>query len=175
MSDSIYIRNDHQCLAAYIEGQIYHLAKDPLLKETYHSIVLNDKLIYFIDLVANRELVKEPIGIAIVDSYLKLMKEVREEKVADYDVSLDYLYFLLGQTELLDGRNLTNEPLSIKGIYLIELLEKTDLDLSRFIYIAPEHKYPIPSTYIQDGYTHLSPENVEEIVELSNRASSFLG
>jgi hypothetical protein len=172
MQDYIYIRNDYQCLAAIVAGQIYHVTKDPLLKETYHSIVLNGKLIYFKDLVANRQLVNDPIGMAVVNSYVELMKDMEAENSnpPDYDVSLDYLFYLLGQTELLDGRELT-ETLSIAGNHLVELLERGDCDLSKFMQIDLDRKYFIPPKYIQDGYAHLSPGNVEDIVKLSNLAS----
>ena len=95
--------------------------------------------------------------------------EAENQNVPDYDVSLDYLFYLLGQAELLDGRELT-EPLLIAGSHLVELLERGDCDLSKFMQIDLDNKYFIPPKYIQDGYAHLSPGNVEDILKLSNLA-----
>jgi hypothetical protein len=74
----IFVRNDHQCLFAITDGEVYRGIKDPILRETYHAINLNDELVYYEDLLSGDIPVNDPVGMATVNSVIAMMEEMNQ-------------------------------------------------------------------------------------------------
>jgi hypothetical protein len=177
--DRIYVRNDKQCLFALDCGSTFYVDRDPLLPETYLSIHLNDRLIYFHDYVAKRTVVECPIGMAIYNSHIKQIKDMEEENEFDERCQIPFFWLLDadGGKIVLDVNRDTGDydgrPLYLKGQYAIDVVEKAgyanfyDYPLAEYIGMPfdPEKLYFISPHSVKDNYVDLSPLGVQNIVD----------
>jgi hypothetical protein len=172
--DRIYVRTDKQCLFALDCGSTFYVDRDPLLSQTYLSIHLNDRLIYFYDLVANRMVVECPIGMAIYNSHLESIKNMNEENEFDErcQVFVGWLYDLAGQMDVYDGEYV-GQPLYIRGQYILDIVEKAgysdfySCSLEEYLGMPfyPERLYFVPPHFVKDEILNLSPSGIDRIVE----------
>jgi hypothetical protein len=174
--DEIYVRTDHQCLFAYVRGEIFRVKRDPLLHQTYMAIHLNKKLIYFYDFVAKRLIVEEPIGMAIYNTHVERIESEEKEKAFNQrcQVDVNYLFLLADRKDLID-KDYSNETVYIKGQDMINIVEKTEgyadlhgnISLEELIgmKIDRERLYEIP--WIENDSVDLSPDigGVPHIIE----------
>ena len=172
--DRIYVRNDKQCLFALDCGSTFYVDRDPLLPETYISIHLNDRLIYFHDLVAKRTLVECPFGMAIYNSHIEQIKRMNEESEFDKrcQVFVAYLYDLAGEMDIYNGQYI-DQPLYIKGQHIVDIIERAGyldiylcaLEENLYMPFDREKLYFIPPHFIEDEILDLSPLGIDRIVE----------
>jgi hypothetical protein len=172
--DRIYVRTDKQCLFALDCGSTFYVDRDPLLSQTYISIHLNDRPIYFHDLVANRTLIECPIGMAIYNSHLESIKNIGEENEFDErcQIFVGWLYDLAGQKELYDGEYV-GQPLYIKGQHILDIVEKAgysdfySCSLEEYLGLPfdPERLYFVPPHFVKDEILNLSRLGIDRIVE----------
>jgi hypothetical protein len=172
--DRIYVRTDKQCLFALDCGSTFYIDRDPLLSQTYLAIHLNDRPIYFHDLVANRTLIECPIGMAIYYSHIKQLEDTNE--LSEFNERCEVFFGWLcdgdGREIVHDGEY-AGQPLYVKGQYAIEIVERAgyfdfyDYPLAEYIRMpfAPEKLYFIPSHFVKDELVDLSPSGVQAIVE----------
>jgi hypothetical protein len=179
--DRIYVRNDKQCLFALDCGSTFYVDRDPLLPETYLSIHLNDRLIYFHDYVAKRTIVECPIGMAIYHSHIKQIKDMNEESEFEERCSIPFFWLsdANGGKIAIDVERDTGDydgrPLYVRGQYAIDIVERAgysdfyDCSLAEYIGLPfdPEKLYFIPPHSVKDNYVDLSPLGVQNIVEWS--------
>ena len=174
--DRIYVRNDKQCLFALDCGSTFYVGRDPLLPETYISIHLNDRLIYFHDLVAKRTLVECPIGMAIYNSHIEQIQDMNEASEFDErcQVVVPYLFDLAGQMDVYNGEYV-DQPLYIKGQHIVDIIEKAGY--SKIYYplpeqldmpFDPERLYFVPPHFVEDEILDLSLLGIQRIVEWNN-------
>ena len=173
--DRIYVRNDKQCLFALDCGSTFYVDRDPLLPETYISIHLNDRLIYFHDLVAKRTLVECPIGMAIYNSHIEQIKDMDNENEFDERcrVFVAYLYDLAGQMDVYNGEYI-DQPLYVKGQHMIDIIEKAGYSefysctLEEYLCLPfdREKLYFIPPHFVEDEILDLSLLGIQRIVDL---------
>lgn len=176
MNVEIYVRNDHQCLFAYADGQSYQVDRDPYLRETYLSISLNGNMVYFKDLVSDRSLVEDPIGMAAYQSHVERVRLMDKELERDNkcQVPVDFIYLLYDNfDDLCDYSQL---PMYIKGEHLLNILTSAG-------YVDPEdwfdfkldrgRMYFIHSDYIHDDIVNLIPDCVVDIVADSQSPARF--
>jgi hypothetical protein len=172
--DRIYVRTDKQCLFALDCGSTFYVDRDPLLSQTYISIHLNDRPIYFHDLVANRTLIECPIGMAIYHSHVKQIEDTNElsEFNERCEVFFGWLCDSNGQEIVHDGEY-AGQPLYVKGQYAIDIVERAgysdfyNCPLAEYIGMpfAPEKLYFVPQHFVKDEIVDLSLSGVQAIVD----------
>ncbi len=176
--DRIYVRTDKQCLFALDCGSTFYVDLDPLLSQTYISIHLNDRPIYFHDLVANRTVLECPIGMAIYNSHIKQIEDTNEE--SEFNERCKVFFGWLCDS---DGREIVHDgeyagqPLYVKGQYAIDLVEQAgysnfyDYPLAEYLCLPfdPEQLYFIPPHFVKDELVDLSPSGVQVIVDWNSR------
>lgn len=165
----VFVRNDHQCLFAYCRGIPYYVEKDPLLHETYLSIVLNDELIFFHDLVADRVIINNELKMTAYNSIITGIRGMEEEhqRAENCKVDIGFLFMLANQHELLDGRDYSNVPLYVKGEHLIEIMENAGYKPIADYYIIDinlDEMYFIDKDYYEGELVNLLPDCVIDIV-----------
>lgn len=172
--DRIYVRTDRQCLFALDCGSTFYIDIDPLLSQTYISIHLNDRPIYFHDLVANRTLIECPIGMAIYHSHIKQIEDTSEESEFNERCQVFFGWLCDGDgREIVHDGEYTGQPLYIKGQYAIDIVERAgysnfyDCPLTEYLGLPfdPEKLYFIPPHWVKDEIVDLSPSGVQAIVE----------
>ncbi|WP_373545648.1 hypothetical protein [Chamaesiphon sp.] len=178
-SSSIYVRTNYQCLTAFVDNILYRVKIDPKLKQTYYAIHLGETLIYFKDLISNRVHAQDPIGMAIYNARMRSI----EAMVADNrcrekcQVLVEHLHVLANRDELLDGRDLSTEPLYVSGKHLVEILTNAgypDAEADYGFVVIPDRLYLISDIYIEDGIADLSPDNVADILSENSTESSYI-
>jgi hypothetical protein len=182
--DRIYVRTDKQCLFALDCGSTFYVDRDPLLLQTYLSIHLNERLIYFYDLVANRTVVECPIGMAIYNSHKHQIEEINKENEFEdrCQIFVADLFDLAGQKELYDGEY-TGQPLYIKGQHMLDTIERAGYFEIYPESLAPEKDlgmpfdreklYFVPPDFIEDEMLDLSPfTGLARIVEWNSNTHS---
>jgi hypothetical protein len=172
--DRIYVRTDKQCLFALDCGSTFYVDRDPLLSQTYISIHLNARLIYFHDLVANRTVVECPIGMAIYHSHIKQIEDTNE--LSEFNERCEVFFGWLcdgdGQEIVHDGKY-DGKPLYVKGQYAIDIVERAgcsyfyDYPLAEYLCLPfdPEKLYFIPPHFVKDELVDLSPSGIQNIVD----------
>jgi hypothetical protein len=172
--DRIYVRTDKQCLFALDCGSTFYVDRDPLLQQTYLSIHLNDRPIYFHDLIANRTLIECPIGMAIYHSHIKQVEDTNE--LSEFNERCEVFFGWLcdgdGQEIVHDGKY-DGQPLYVKGRYAIEIVERAgyfdfyDYPLAEYLCLPfdPQQLYFIPPHFVKDEIVDLSPSGVQAIVD----------
>jgi hypothetical protein len=172
--DRIYVRTDKQCLFALDCGSTFYVDRDPLLSQTYLSIHLNDRLIYFHDLVARRTVVECPIGMAIYHSHVEQLEDINQE--SEFNERCEVFFGWLcdgdGQEIVHDGEY-DGQPLYVKGQYAIDIVERAgysdfyDYPLGEYIGMpfAPEKLYFVPPHFVKDEIVDLSPSGIQAIVD----------
>ena len=172
--DRIYVRTDKQCLFALDCGSTFYVDRDPLLSQTYISIHLNDRPIYFHDLVANRTLIECPIGMAIYHSHIKQIEDTNE--LSEFNERCEVFFGWLcngdGERIVHDGEY-AGQPLYVKGQYAIDIVDRAgysdfyDYPLAEYIGmpLAPEKLYFVPPHFVKDEIVDLSPSGVQAIVD----------
>jgi hypothetical protein len=172
--DRIYVRTDKQCLFALDCGSTFYVDRDPLLSQTYISIHLNDRPIYFHDLVANRTLIECPIGMAIYHSHVKQIEDTNE--LSEFNERCEVFFGWLcdgdGREIVHDGEY-AGQPLYVKGQYAIDIIERAgyfdfyDYPLSEYLGLPFELEklYFIPPHFVKDELVDLSPSGIQNIVD----------
>jgi hypothetical protein len=172
--DRIYVRTDKQCLFALDCGSTFYVDRDPLLSQTYISIHLNDRPIYFHDLVANRTLIECPIGMAIYHSHVEQLEDTNE--LSEFNERCEVFFGWLcdsdGQEIVHDGEY-AGQPLYVKGQYAIDIVERAgysyfyDYPLAEYLCLPfdPEKLYFIPTHFVKDELVDLSPSGIQHIVD----------
>jgi hypothetical protein len=172
--DRIYVRTDKQCLFAIDCGSTFYVDIDPLLSQTYISIHLNERPIYFHDLVANRTLIKCPIGMAIYNSHIKQLEDINQESEFNERCEVFFGWLCDGDgKEIVHDGEYTGQPLSVKGQYAIDIVEKAgyanfyDCPLAEYLGLPfdPEKLYFVPPHFVKDEIVDLSPSGVQAIVD----------
>jgi hypothetical protein len=172
--DRIYVRTDKQCLFALDCGSTFYVDRDPLLQQTYISIHLNDRPIYFHDLVASRTLIECPIGMAIYNRHIKQLEDTNE--LSEFNERCEVFFGWLCDG---DGREIVHDgeydgqPLYVKGQYAIDIVKRAgysdfyDYPLAEYIGMpfAPEKLYFVPPHFVKDEIVDLSPSGVQAIVD----------
>jgi hypothetical protein len=172
--DRIYVRTDKQCLFALDCGSTFYIDRDPLLSQTYISIHLNDRPIYFHDLVANRTLIECPIGMAIYNSHVEQLEDMNELSEFNERCQIFFGWLCDGDGERIvhDGEY-GGQPLYLKGQYAIDIVEKAgyfdlyDCPLAEYLGLPfdPDRLYFIPPHFVKDGLVDLSPSGIQNIVD----------
>ncbi|WP_373545337.1 hypothetical protein [Chamaesiphon sp.] len=172
--DRIYVRTDKQCLFALDCGSTFYVDLDPLLPQTYISIHLNDRPIYFHDFVASRTLVECPIGMAIYNSHVEQIQNMNEESEFNdrCQTFVAYLYDLAGQMDVYNGKYI-DQPLYIKGQDIVNIIEKAGylniylcpLEDNLYMPFDREKLYFIPPHFVEDEILDLSPLGLDRIIE----------
>jgi hypothetical protein len=175
--DRIYVRTDKQCLFALDCGSTFYVDRDPLLQQTYLAIHLNDRPIYFHDLVANRTLIECPIGMAIYHSHLESIKNMNERSEFEErcQMFVGWLYDLAGQKDLYDGEYV-GQPLYIKGQHMVDIIEQAgyhdfyDYPLAEYLCLPfdPQKLYFVPPHFVKDEIVDLAPSGIQDIVDWDN-------
>ncbi len=172
--DRIYVRTDKQCLFALDCGSTFYVDRDPLLSQTYISIHLNDRPIYFHDLVANRTLVECPIGMAIYHSHVKQIEDTNE--LSEFNERCEVFFGWLcdgdGKEIVHDGEY-DGQPLYVKGQYAIDIVKRAgysdfyDYPLAEYLCLPfdLEKLYFVPPHFVKDELVDLSPSGVQAIVD----------
>lgn len=176
----IYYRNDHQCLHAYVCGKYYEVEKDPLLRETYHSIAINDRLVWFKNLISGRVSIYDPVGVALYEAQMAAVKYKydRAAKEERCKVDLDELFFLENRLDELNGKEFAGEPLYLKGKTFFTILEWAKLDpealecwRSDDVEFDPDRLYLIPAYCLEeDGKIDLNPTCVGGLIEQNDES-----
>jgi hypothetical protein len=172
--DRIYVRTDKQCLFALDCGSTFYVDRDPLLSQTYLSIHLNNRLIYFHDYIAKLTVVECPIGMAIYSSHIKQIEDMNEETEFDErcQMLVGWLYDLAGQMDVYDGEYV-GQPLYIKGQHILDIIEKAgysdfySCSLEEYLGMPfdPERLYFVPPHFVKDEILDLSRSGIDRIVE----------
>lgn len=167
MQDTIYVRNDLQCLFAYVGGETYEVTKDPLLPETYRSIVLNNELVHFHDLASDRILVNDPIGMAIYQSRMNGIRlaEAEAHRCDRCQIHIDFFRLLLANFD--PQKEYTDEPLYVKGEQIVNILTSAgyqDVEYYFDFEIDMDKMYFIHPDYIHHDIVNLLPDCVRDIV-----------
>ena len=172
--DRIYVRTDKQCLFALDCGSTFYIDRDPLLSQTYLSIHLNDRPIYFHDLVANRTLIECPIGMAVYHSHVKQIEDTNELSEFNERCQIFFGWLCDGEgREIVHDGEYTGQPLYVKGQDAIDIVERAgysnfyDYPLTEYLCLPfdPEQLYFIPPHFVKDEIVDLSPSGVQAIVE----------
>jgi hypothetical protein len=176
--DRIYVRTDKQCLFALDCGSTFYVDRDPLLSQTYLSIHLNDRPIYFHDLIANRTLIECPIGMAIYHSHIKQLEDINQE--SEFNERCEVFFGWLcdgdGQEIVHDGEY-DGQPLYVRGQYAIDIVEQAgysdfyDYPLAEYLCLPfdPEKLYFVPPHFVTDEIVNLSPSGLQAIVDWNSR------
>lgn len=172
--DRIYVRTDKQCLFALDCGSTFYVDSDPLLSQTYISIHLNDRPIYFHDLVANRTLIECPIGMAIYNSHIKQLEDTNE--LSEFNERCEVFFGWLcdsdGQEIVHDGEY-AGQALYVKGQYAIDIVEKAgysnfyDYPVAEYLCLpfSPEKLYFVPPHFVKNEIVDLSLSGIQAIVD----------
>jgi hypothetical protein len=172
--DRIYVRTDKQCLFALDCGSTFYIDRDPLLSQTYLSIHLNDRPIYFHDLVANRTLIECPIGMAIYHSHIHQLEDTNE--LSEFNERCEVFFGWLcdgdGRAIVHDGEY-DGQPLYVKGQYAIDIVDRAgyhnfyDYPLDEYLCMSfdPQKLYFIPPHFVKDEIVDLSPSGIQDIVD----------
>ena len=172
--DRIYVRTDRQCLFALDCGSTFYIDRDPLLSQTYLSIHLNDRPIYFHDLVANRTLIECPIGMAIYHNHIKQLEDTNELSEFNNRCEVFFGWLCDGDgREIVHDGEYAGQPLYVKGKDAIDIVEKAgyfdfyDFPLTEYLCLPfdPEQLYFIPPHFVKDEIDNLSPLGIQNIVD----------
>lgn len=172
--DRIYVRTDKQCLFALDCGSTFYVDLDPLLSQTYISIHLNDRPIYFHDLVANRTLIKCPIGMAIYQSHIKQLEDINQESEFNERCEVFFGWLCDGDgREIVHDGEYAGQPLYVKGQYAIDIVERAgysyfyDYPLAEYLCLPfdPQKLYFVPAHFVKDELVDLSPSGFQAIVD----------
>lgn len=177
MLDTFYVRTDFQCLEAFANGCFYRVQVDPGLTQTYYSIHLDERLIYFKDLISKRILAQDPIGLAIYKARRRSIKDMQSENKKQERCLFDVeaLFLMAGRKELLDGRDLSNEPLYVKGEDLLGIVTRagySNVETEYNFLVDLNKMYLIPANYIEDEKVSLIPDVIADIVGNNFQESS---